>query len=291
MNEFKPCPFCGGGGVITEYVEGSRAQKWYAVKCERQCGPMMGTCDKGLICGQGWPDEASAIAEWNTRPAEDTLAAEVAALKGKLKGMHRRAQKAEAANALTVEDCERKGVPLGRVLANAGYYKMEEELAALKEQNARLHRENWRMLGKHICAYCEQVFEPITAEKMREHIAACPKHPLREAEATISTLRAQVALLGEALNIMMDTFRCSPRNVDHEREADAYAKATAALAAPEVVAVREIRWCPTCNDIPHGLMVGTEECSICGDTVLKHSTVILKREGAAERNDTNGEGE
>ena len=109
--------------------------------------------------------------------------------------------------------------------------------------------------------------------------------------ATFITLRAQVALMGEALNIMMDTFRCSPRNVDHEREADAYAKATAALAAPEVVAVREIRWCPTCNDIPHGLMVGTEECSICGDTVLKHSAVILKREGAAERNDTSGEGE
>ena len=108
------------------------------------------------------------------------------------------------------------------------------------------------------------------------------------AQGRIDERDAQVALLGEALNIMMDTFRCSPRNVDHEREADAYAKATAALAAPEVVAVREIRWCPTCNDIPHGLMVGTEECSICGDTVLKHSAVILKREGAAERNDKDG---
>jgi hypothetical protein len=51
---------------------------------------------------------------------------------------HRRAQVAEAAVNITIEQCRREGVSLGRVLANAGYRRMEERIAELEAENARL---------------------------------------------------------------------------------------------------------------------------------------------------------
>ena len=48
-------------------------------------------------------------------------------LQAAISAFHRRAQAAEAGVGVTVEDCRREGVSLGRTLANAGYRALEEE--------------------------------------------------------------------------------------------------------------------------------------------------------------------
>ena len=55
-----------------------------------------------------------------------TLSRENAALRARVAEMHRRAQAAESAIGITIADCRREGVSLGRSLANAGYRSMEE---------------------------------------------------------------------------------------------------------------------------------------------------------------------
>ncbi len=60
--KLKPCPFCGGDGEIV-------GAKWH---------PFV-TCSSG-ICSLG--NIAYTVKEWNTRPIEDRLTAEVARLRG-----------------------------------------------------------------------------------------------------------------------------------------------------------------------------------------------------------------
>jgi hypothetical protein len=60
------------------------------------------------------------------------LEAEVMRLRATNRELNRRATVAEAACRVTVEDCRREGVSLGRSLANAGYATLEAEIERLR---------------------------------------------------------------------------------------------------------------------------------------------------------------
>lgn len=60
------------------------------------------------------------------------LEAEVMRLRTTNRELNRRATQAEAACRVTVEDCRREGVSLGRSLANAGYAALEAEIERLR---------------------------------------------------------------------------------------------------------------------------------------------------------------
>lgn len=66
MKELKPCPFCGEDGVLDE-------RSSYTVECS-----VCGCC--AWIPGRNYDGRP----DWNTRPIEDALRAEVAALKAEL---------------------------------------------------------------------------------------------------------------------------------------------------------------------------------------------------------------
>lgn len=64
--ELKPCPFCGGKAKLTS----NTAEKWHWGECEN-CGAE-GDSDLGV---------SGAIENWNTRPLETSLIAEVERLR------------------------------------------------------------------------------------------------------------------------------------------------------------------------------------------------------------------
>ncbi|MBT8200065.1 MAG: hypothetical protein KJO36_06075 [Acidimicrobiia bacterium] len=63
--------------------------------------------------------------------------------------LNRRAQIAEAAARVTIEDCKRQGVSLGRVLANAGYLQLEDLCKRQREMLVCLDK-----LMPHKCLMC-----------------------------------------------------------------------------------------------------------------------------------------
>ena len=66
--------------------------------------------------------------------------------------LHRRCQKAEAANQVTIDDCKRQGVSIGRSLANAGYLKLESEIKRLEKENGQLKLDLIEQIG--LCDKC-----------------------------------------------------------------------------------------------------------------------------------------
>ncbi len=87
-------------------------------------------CEMTLRCYWGDhsidPADLAALCE-----AVETLTAE----RGQLR---QRVEQAEKAAKVTIEDCRRQGVSLGRGLANYGYQMAQDELAALRAEVARL---------------------------------------------------------------------------------------------------------------------------------------------------------
>jgi len=73
------------------------------------------------------------------------LEADLAKFRTTNRELNARATKAEAAMLVTVADCRRQGVSLGRVLANAGYAMMEARVVAAEAEVARLTKreEMW----------------------------------------------------------------------------------------------------------------------------------------------------
>lgn len=71
MSELKPCPFCGED-VIKEYDNGVT----FLV-----CRGCIGT---GIATGFPYRDTNVAVSQWNTRPIEDALTAEIVSLKAKV---------------------------------------------------------------------------------------------------------------------------------------------------------------------------------------------------------------
>lgn len=70
------------------------------------------------------------------RGVREDAETEVLRLRDKVRELNRRAQAAESAVGITIEDCRRQGVSLGRALANAGYAKLAAENADLRAQLA-----------------------------------------------------------------------------------------------------------------------------------------------------------
>jgi len=64
MSELKACPFCGGEPRLLYGLEGE-----YAVGCSN---------DNCEFCGEDSRDNQKVITQWNTRPIEDALRAELA---------------------------------------------------------------------------------------------------------------------------------------------------------------------------------------------------------------------
>lgn len=89
--------------------------------------------------GRAHPDDAAELKRLADQVLHvETLQAEIARLtqerdaaRAHASTWHRRAQQAEAANAITVEQCRREGVSLGRQLANAGYHSLTQEIEEL----------------------------------------------------------------------------------------------------------------------------------------------------------------
>ena len=76
----------------------------------------------------------------------------VADLEEQRNAMHRRAQAAEAGVGVTVEDCRRQGVSLGRTLANAGYRSIEEERDRLAQHAEALAQTLEEAVERHMVA-------------------------------------------------------------------------------------------------------------------------------------------
>jgi hypothetical protein len=69
--ELKPCPFCGGPGVLELeecHFPSRRKPKYYAVKCETSGCPASNIAQDGEMGGffNSWPKD-EAIAVWNKR--------------------------------------------------------------------------------------------------------------------------------------------------------------------------------------------------------------------------------
>jgi len=81
-DELKPCPFCGGKarllrGMFDEYAVG--------------CGN-----DNCEFCGENSQDTQKAISQWNTRPIEDAMRAELDASKAEIERLRAQLESARA---------------------------------------------------------------------------------------------------------------------------------------------------------------------------------------------------
>lgn len=71
--ELKPCPKCGGKAVLDDEYEDDHFL--YYVRCNG---------DLHCVATKSYPTEQEAIDDWNTRPGEDALRAEVERLRAAL---------------------------------------------------------------------------------------------------------------------------------------------------------------------------------------------------------------
>lgn len=126
MGELKPCPFCGSAHIVNDDAAGAFGETLvrYASKC-KECGVSF------------WHPECDEHLNWNTRPVEDQLRRERDEARQQATHYHRRAQKAEALNEKTIDDCRREGVSIGRGLANGGYWMLKDRIEeTAKERDA-----------------------------------------------------------------------------------------------------------------------------------------------------------
>jgi hypothetical protein len=85
---------------------------------------------KQVLVETGW--ECSTDSPPALKRAADTFRAEVERVLKERGELRQRVQQAEKAARETIEDCKRRGVSLGRILANYGYTMLERDNEALR---------------------------------------------------------------------------------------------------------------------------------------------------------------
>lgn len=106
--------------------------------------------------------------------AEDArlLVAEVRALRATNSRLNRRAQQAEAAAQVTIEDCKRQGVSLGRLLSAGGYAMRERERDEARADLAAERQAMQRVIALHQPKFWNRYYRP-TDDRTEASSARC----------------------------------------------------------------------------------------------------------------------
>lgn len=100
------------------------------------------------------------------------LVAEVRALRATNSRLNRRAQQAEAAAQVTIEDCKRQGVSLGRLLSAGGYAMRERERDEARADLAAERQAMQRVIALHQPKFWNRYYRP-TDDRTEASSARC----------------------------------------------------------------------------------------------------------------------